>query len=112
MSDLSLENFGTLVANKRGSLGVRAAARNIGISPSTLCRVESGQLPDLENFGKICHWLQVEPSSILGFEADDTNQSVATVHFRKKSTMELETAEALAQMILAAQRMMMARSRQ
>ena len=109
MSNPSLETFGALVANKRGKLGIRATAKKIGISPATLCRVENGNLPDLENFRKICRWLKTDPSLILGFDSDTENQPVAIVHFRKKQTMKLETAEALAQMILATQRAINAR---
>ena len=109
LSNPSLETFGALVVTKRGKLGVRATAKKIGISPATLCRVENGHLPDLENFRKICHWLKIDPSLILGFDTDTANRPIATVHFRKKQTMKLETAEALAQMILAAQRALNAR---
>ena len=109
MSGPSLETFGALVVEKRGNQGVRATAKKIGISPATLCRIENGHLPDLENFRKICRWLKIEPSVILGFDSDIANKPIATVHFRKKQTMKLETAEALAEMILAAQRALNAR---
>ena len=67
-------------------------------------------LPDLENFQKICRWLKVDPSAVLGFDADSNGRRpIAAVHFRKKQTMELETASALAEMILAAQRALIAR---
>ena len=38
-------------------------------------------------------------------------QPVASVHFRKDQTMKLETAQALAAMILAAQRALIARDK-
>lgn len=107
----SLETLGQLVADRRGSHGVRATATKIGISPATLSRVENGHLPDLENFRKICRWLKVDPSLVLGFDADVGSQPIAAVHFRKKQTMELETASALADMILAAQRALIAREK-
>ncbi len=109
MTEPSLESLGPLVAEKRGKLGVRATAQKIGISPATLSRVENGHLPDLENFQKICRWLKVDPSALLGFDAEAANRPVAAVHFRKKQTMALETASALADMILAAQRALIAR---
>ena len=109
MSRPSLDTLGQLVVDKRGRHGVRATAAKIGISPATLSRVENGHLPDLENFQKLCRWLRVDPSAVLGFDADSPNRPIAAVHFRKKQTMELETASALAQMILAAQRALIAR---
>ena len=105
----SLESLGTLVLDKRGKIGIRATAANVGVSPATLSRVENGHLPDLENFQKICRWLNVDPSILLGFDAEANDRPVAAVHFRKKQTMALETASALADMILAAQRAIIAR---
>ena len=101
----SLDQLGELVAARRGEAGLRATAAKIGISPATLSRVEQGQLPDLQNFGKLCRWLKLDPASVLGLE----ERPVAVVHFRKKQTMKLETAKALAEMILATQRALLAR---
>ena len=105
----SLNQLGELVAEKRGPLGLRATAAEIGISPATLSRVEQGHLPDLGNFTKICRWLDTDPSTLLGLDDISGDRPVAAVHFRKARTMKLETARALADMILAAQRAMMAR---
>ncbi len=105
----SVKTLGALVAKKRGPMGIRAAAAQIGISAATLSRVENGQLPDLENFGKICRWLKIDPAMVLGVGAATDVRPLAAVHFRKGRTMKLETASALAEMILAAQRAMMAR---
>ena len=105
----SLDQLGQLVAEKRGSRGLRATAAEIGISAATLSRVEQRHLPDLGNFTKICRWLGVDPSTILGLGDFGRDRAVAAVHFRKAQTMKLETAKALADMILAAQRAMMAR---
>lgn len=104
MPEPSLNTLGELILEKRGSRGIRATAAKIGISPATLSRVENGHLPDLENFQKICRWLKVDPSHVLGFNLDTQSQPIAAVHFRKKQTMQFETASALANMILAAQR--------
>ena len=103
----SLETLGQLIVEKRGSMGVRAAAKEIGISSATLSRVENGYLPDLQNFGLICQWLGVDPNRILGFAppkdvGDDAIR--ASVHFRKEKTTSPETAAALAKMILHVQR--------
>ena len=103
----SLDTLGALILDKRGEVGVRAAAKEIGISPATLSRVENGHLPDLENFRLICKWIEVDPNQILGFKsvakAEDA-QAIASVHFKKKDTTSPETAEALAQLIIHAQR--------
>lgn len=111
MTEASLDTLGQLVADRRGRDGIRATAARIGISPATLSRVEKGRLPDLENFRRICRWLRINPSQVLGFDADEGSRPVAAVHFRKQQTMELETANALAEMILAAQRALTARDK-
>ena len=104
----SLGQLAGLVADKRGNDGLRATAAEIGIAPATLSRVEQGHLPDLQNFSKICRWLKVDPSTLLGLEERPT-RPLAAVHFRKNQSVKLETAKALADMILAAQRALAAR---
>jgi transcriptional regulator with XRE-family HTH domain len=107
-----LENLGRRVIEKRGVQGIRAAAREIGISHATLSRVERGFLPDLENYKKICKWLglDVEPWTKRKKDSEDTG--VAQVHFRKKPTTSPETAQALAELILAAQKALLSEDKQ
>lgn len=107
MADSSpLRSLGRLVAQKRGKVGIRATARAIGVSPATLSRVENGQLPDLGNFTKLCQWLEIDPSTVLGFHTEGRSVPTASVHFRSRQTMSVETAAALQDLILAAQRML------
>ena len=102
----SLESLSRLVAQKRGKVGIRTTARAIGLSPATLSRVENGQLPDLVNFTKLCQWLEVDPASMLGFDPANRDRPTVAVHFRSERTMDLNTAAALQDLILAAQRML------
>ena len=101
---MTLESLGRLIIKKRGDQGVRAAAKEIGISPSTLSRVENGHLPDLENFRKICAWLEIDSASVVDTQATGARTDVARVHFKKDGAIRRETAGALAELILAAQR--------
>jgi transcriptional regulator with XRE-family HTH domain len=100
---MALENLGRLVQDKRGNRGVREVAREIGIGHTTLLRVERGQLPDLENYQKICNWLGVDVSTVTGISQTHSSQPLARVHFRKAKTVSPKTAQALAKLILAAQ---------
>ncbi|MFZ5676732.1 MAG: helix-turn-helix domain-containing protein [Pseudomonadota bacterium] len=102
-----LENLGRRIREKRGAQGIRAAAKDIGISHATLSRVERGFLPDLENYKKLCQWLGVEIESSLASQSKQP-ASIANVHFRKKNTTSAETAQALAELILAAQNALLA----
>ena len=101
---MSLESLGRLIVKKRGERGIRAAAKEIGISPATLSRVEHGHMPDLVNYRKICVWLGIEPSSVVGNTASGAKTDVARVHFKKDGAIRRETALALVELILAAQR--------
>jgi transcriptional regulator with XRE-family HTH domain len=107
---LSIEELGRLIAVKRGGRGVRAAAADVGVSAATLSRVENGHMPDLETFAKICRWLDRDPREFLGLEERGAKAPQAVVHFRKKKTVAPETAVALGELILAAQRAIQARN--
>ncbi len=106
-----LENLGRRVMEKRGAQGIRAAAKEIGLSHATLSRVERGFLPDLENYKKICKWLGVDLETSAAPQ-QNANTGVAQVHFRKKPTSSPETAHALAELILAAQSAILSEERQ
>jgi transcriptional regulator with XRE-family HTH domain len=108
---LTIEDLGRLIAAKRGGRGVRATAIDVGISAATLSRIENGHMPDLETFAKICRWLERDPREFLGLEIERNAPPQAVVHFRKKRTIAPETAEALGELILAAQRALHARNR-
>lgn len=100
---MSLEDLGRLILAKRTErgLGIRAAAREVGISHATLARVEKGFLPDLENYEKIRAWLGIQDRPAI---SKSVNQNVPQVNFRREKTATPETAAALARMILTAQR--------
>ena len=56
----------------RNRLSVRAAAREIGVSHTTLNRVLEGSQLDLDTFIKFCEWLNVRPATMLGMETGNT----------------------------------------
>lgn len=106
----TLASLGALVSAKRGERKLREVAKQIGIGPATLMRVENGRIPDLETFGKICRWLDVDPGTFLGFEQKESTKGlteagspiVVSAHLRADQTPTPETAQALATMILLA----------
>jgi transcriptional regulator with XRE-family HTH domain len=99
---MPLEDLGRLVLEKRtkDGLGMRGAAREIGVSHATLARVEKGFLPDLENYEKVRRWLGLQDEKVTTKTA---TTNVPQVHFRREKTATPATAAALARMILAAQ---------
>lgn len=111
MAQARLASLGNEVRKHRGDKTLREAARIIGISPATLMRVESGRVPDVETFGKLCTWLGVDPKVYLGIKlTDEPNRTddaspghvVVSAHFKADRTPNKETVKALASMIMFA----------
>lgn len=64
---LRLELFATDVRRRRGALHLRELAASIGVSASTLSRVENEhKAPDLRTFAALCRWLGTDPGRYLG----------------------------------------------
>lgn len=118
MPHAKLANLGNEVRKHRANKTLREAAREIGVSPATLMRVESGRVPDVETFGKLCGWLRVDPGSYLGVKAQAANTSIGepmaaqsatqpshvmvSAHFKAERTPNPDTVKALANMIMFA----------
>ena len=108
MSKMALESLGIKLKKARGEIGIRKFAEKIGTSPATLSRVERGHMPDIATLRKICLALEIDPAEIIGGGKSSSGEPKKAVHFRKDAAIKPETAEALAQLILAAQRALMA----
>lgn len=104
MGSIAVDALARRILEKRAGMGVREAAKRIGISPATLSRVENKKIPDLETFGRICKWLGDDPSVYLGLAPRPTQGPRAQVHFKKGTAIEPDSARALAEMILAVQK--------
>ena len=106
----TLATFGSEVNRFRGSKTLREAATEAGVSAPTLMRVESGRIPDVETFGRLCKWMGVDPGKYLGFTGSEDAQDapaidaplVVSAHLRIEREPQRQTAEALARMILHA----------
>lgn len=103
MEHLSPTALGQKVARKRGSMGIRAAAAEIGISAATLSRVERGHLPDSRTLGKICVWAGVDPAAVIGGGAPAKRALPAVqMGFKQGQAFSEKTAKSLANLIIAA----------
>lgn len=110
MAKLSLTNLGTAVKDKRGNRGIREIAAEMEISSATLSRVENGKIPDLKTFSKICRWLKVDASDILGCRVmpgseKGAKEATVAVHLRADKDLDKDTLSALTEMILRARAM-------
>lgn len=92
MIDSRPETLASLVLQKRGSAGVRSAARAIGISPSSLTRIEKGRKVDVETLRKVCAWL------------DGPKPDALQIAFKNRTRVPPRTAEALAELAVYAAR--------
>lgn len=64
--------FAICVKERRGDTSVREIGELIGVSGSTISRIErciSG--PDIYTFGKLCGWMRLDPR-LFFYEKDET----------------------------------------
>ena len=86
-------------------LGVRKAAKECGVDPSTLSRLERGAystLPDGATLEKLADWLDTSVGELLGGRENPKGQNtvpeVVEVHLRADKNLPPKTAKALADM--------------
>lgn len=89
---MGIEQIGGLLAKHRGNMGLRAAAKEIGISPSTLSRIENGHVPDVGTLEKVCQWIGEDTTKFTGV----ANLQIA---FKNKKAVPQQTARSLASLI-------------
>ena len=94
---MKIEDLAGLVQKKKGSMGVRAAAAEIGISPTTLSRIERGHVPDMGTLEKICAWLGEDMARFTGIGG-------LQIAFKKHQAISPDTAKSLAVLIELASR--------
>lgn len=105
MESIKIDRLAKQIQSRRAGKGVREAAKDVGISPATLSRVENGKIPDLETFRRICTWLGDDPAIYLGMKlANSVPTPTARVHFKKGAAIRQDSAKALSDMIVLAQR--------
>jgi transcriptional regulator with XRE-family HTH domain len=104
-SELNTAKLGEMVKLKRGNMGLRMVAEEIGgITAPTLSRIERGNLPDVDSFLKICKWLQVPPDIFtLDHQSSDTftknHRKEIHAHLRADKNLPKEAADYLIQMV-------------
>lgn len=103
MDSIKIEKLAERILQRRAGKGIREAAKEVGVSPATLSRIENNKIPDLETFGKVCAWLGDDPSVYLGLIPKLHNAPHARVHFKKGATIKQDSAKALSDMIMLAQ---------
>jgi transcriptional regulator with XRE-family HTH domain len=106
MKPSDLARIGALVRAKRRKTGqgLRAAAVECGVSPSTLSRLERGDsssLPDADTLTKLASWLRTTVAGLLSekqkqsADPELTTPEVVEVHLRADKRLSADTANAL-----------------
>ncbi len=94
---MRMEELAGLVLKARGSMGIRAAAREVGVSPTTLSKVEKGHIPDQTTLRKICDWLGEDVTKF-------TAMGGLQIAFKKDQALLPQTATSLANLIQKAEK--------
>ncbi len=89
---MKLDDLERLVKQKRGNMGIRAAAREIEISPTTLIKIERGHIPDMKTLDKVCDWIGENPEQFTGIGG-------LQIAFKQKATVPKPIAKSLAVLI-------------
>lgn len=77
---------------KRGTRGLRSVSRDVGLSPSTLSRLENGSVPDLAAFEAVCRWLGCPLGTFLSerpVEAVTSRVSVLIEHPSREAVEDI-----------------------
>lgn len=99
-NSLDTKRFSEMIKSKRGNKGLRVLASEIGISASTLSRIEQGNIPDIDTYLRLCDWLEVSTDYFTNSNTDTENvQNGIIAHLRADKTLPPSTSEALIQMI-------------
>ena len=101
VEQLDLQALGAMIRERRGSVSLRQAAGEVGVSFSTLTRAENGAQPDLASYSKICAWLGVPPSrfftTVAERDLDPLEQAIT--HLRQDPRLTDEAASSIAGML-------------
>ena len=108
---LDMETLAALVRSKRLNRGLReTSAEIVTVSPSTISRVENGQIPDIDKFLALCDWLEIPPASLIknSSATDNTQKEILNTPDRIAYLLQSDRnlnpaiASALASLIKAA----------
>jgi transcriptional regulator with XRE-family HTH domain len=98
---LDMSALAQLIRDRRGGQSLRQTAEDVGVSFSTLTRVENGAQPDLTSFAKICAWLGVAPSRFFNPVAERTAEplDLAITHLHRDPRLTKAAAASLGEML-------------
>lgn len=100
MHSINIDTLSKMIKSKRGDRGLREVAKEIGISLSTLSRVENENLPDIDSYLKLCKWLEVSIDFFTASQkGSESKKQMVVANLRADKTLPKEISEALIKMI-------------
>lgn len=97
---LKVGDLGKILKDRRDTkgIGLRAAAREAGVSFNTLARVEKGHVPDIETFSRLAHWVGRSPADFLGQGSitPDSTPDLIETHLRGDDALSSDAAGRIA----------------
>lgn len=98
---LDITRLSEMIRTKRGENGYRKASKIVGLSASTIEKIEKGRSPDLESYFKLCNWLGV---SVDYFRIRDEEKSYSHKDsiiqlFKSDTFLDRDVANALVKMV-------------
>ena len=91
---IQIDDLASILMRKRGNMNIRAAALEIGISPTTLLKIERGATPSMRTLRKLEQWLLGRTGyALLDLESPEA-QARQEVRFSKHLAKQIcEAAE-------------------
>ena len=89
----------------RNKLSLREAAKQCGVSASTLSRLLRGESPDIEIFGTLCEWMGESPGAFFSASGSRpqaqgaTSLGLAMSALRSDEHLPVEVREALVDLV-------------
>lgn len=102
MATVNPKNLANFIIQKRGSMGIRSAAKEIGIGSATLSRLERGNTADLKTLEKVFKWLELDISEYFGGQSTEQPHQEIQVAFKSKNAISPESARSMTNLIIAA----------
>ena len=99
MTTIKYDEIGRRVLQKRGKVGLRTAAKEMGISPATLSRIERGHVADANTLGKVFNWLGVSADEFFTSGDSEFQKMEVQIAFKNKRAVPQATASALTELI-------------
>lgn len=98
---LDVSQLGPMLRERRGSLSLRQAAQEAGVSFSTFSRVEAGSQPDLTSFTLLCGWLGVPATHFFSSSAPREVEPIeeAIAHLSSDPRLEPDAMKKIADVL-------------